>query len=105
MAGFALAVISFFVAGFWRMWGLIKDVRAEANLRAEATIVQASALREELHEHKLHVAESYVSKAGLREVTDQIMDAISGVGQQISGLSGRVDRLMERPASTRTPRS
>jgi hypothetical protein len=104
MAGVALTVLSIFVAGFWRMWGLIKDVRSEANLRAEATAAQNSALRQELHEHKLHVAESYVPKTALREVTDQIMDAIKGVGQQITILSARVDGRIDKP-TTRTPRA
>jgi len=98
MVGVAFAVLTFFVAGFWKMWGLVKGVRDESALRAEAAQALASATREELHQHRLHTAETYVSKAGMREVTDQIMDAIGGLSGQITGMNGRIDRILERPS-------
>ena len=113
-ASVGVAVVGIMIAGFWRMWGLItgvradaqKDisaVRAEANLRAEAAIALATLAKEELHHHKVHVAEVYVSKSGLREQTEQIMSAIGGIGEQIMGMNGRIDRMLERPAAP-TPR-
>lgn len=98
VVGIGLTVVGLMIAGFWRMWGLIKGVRDEAALRAEAAHAVANATREELHAHKLAVAENYVSKAGLREVTEQIMKAIGGLGDQITGMNGRIDRMLERPA-------
>ena len=111
--GIGLTVVGFMIAGFWRMWGLItavrddaqKDissVRSEANLRAEAAIALATLAKEELHQHKVHVAEVYVSKSGLREQTEQIMSAIGGIGEQIMGMNGRIDRMLERPATRTT---
>ena len=111
--GIGLTVVGFMIAGFWRMWGLItavrddaqKDissVRSEANLRAEAAIALATLAKEELHQHKVHVAEVYVSKSGLREQTEQIMNAIGGIGEQIMGMNGRIDRMLERPATRTT---
>ncbi|MBW9089308.1 hypothetical protein JNB91_15845 [Rhizobium wenxiniae] len=35
--------------------------------------------RDELAAHKLHVAETYINKAGMRETAEQIMEAIHGV--------------------------
>ena len=96
-AGVGVAVLGIVIGGFWRLWALIKGVRDEAALRAEAAHAVANATREELHKHKLHVAEAYLTKAGLREVMEPVMEAISGVRDQITGMSGRIDRLMERP--------
>lgn len=51
--------------------------------------------------HKLHIAETYVTKAGMQEQTSQIMKAIEGVGNRfdsgIAGLTDRLDRLYESP--------
>ncbi|MCS0462933.1 hypothetical protein [Rhizobium favelukesii] len=55
--------------------------------------------------HKLHTAEHYVSKAGLRETTDQIMEAISGVKAAVDNMTLRVDRIVENQAKLRTTRS
>lgn len=101
-AGVGVAVLGIVVGGFWRMWGLIKGVRDEAALRAEAAHAVANATREELHQHRLHTAETYVSKVGLREQTEQIMSAIGGLGDQITGMNGRIDRMLERPPRART---
>ncbi len=97
-----LVVLGLFIGGFWRMWGLIKDVRSEANIRGEAAVALASTIRTELHAHQLHVSATYVSKEGLREQTGQIMSAIEQVGTQIANMNGRIDRMLERPTTTRS---
>ena len=112
-AGVGVAVLSIVAGLFYWLWAQItrvrddgeKDVaavRAEASLRAEAVLALASTAKEDLHLHKLHVAETYITKAGMREVTDQIMDAIGSLGNQITGMNGRIDRILERPAARRT---
>lgn len=112
-AGVGVAVLGIVVGGFYWLWAQItrvrddgqKDVaavRAEASLRAEAAIALATMAKEDLHQHKVHVAEVYVSKSGLREQTEQIMDAIGNLGNQITGMNGRIDRILERPATRRT---
>lgn len=98
VAALILTLLGLVIAGFWRMWGLIKGVRDEAALRAEAAQALASAVSRELYDHRIHVAEHYTTKAGLREVTDQIMDAIGGLSGQITGMNGRIDRILERPS-------
>lgn len=99
-AGVGVATLSIMVGGFWRMWALIKGVRDEAALRAEAAHAVAGATARELADHKLHVAETYITRASMREVMDPVMEAISGVRDQITLMSGRIDRLMERPPTT-----
>lgn len=101
VVGIGLTVVGLMIAGFWRMLALIRGVEDRAALRAEAAHLVANATRDELHAHKLAVAENYVSKAGLREVEERIMDGLGALGSQLSGMSGRIDRMFERPTSTR----
>jgi hypothetical protein len=58
-------------------------------------------VRDDLAAQKLHVAENYVSKAGHREATMQIMDAISAVKLSIDGTNQRHDRVLESKPPTR----
>lgn len=44
------------------------------------------AVEKELSDTKLHMAESYISKAGHRETTDQILRAIEGLSSRIDSL-------------------
>jgi hypothetical protein len=81
-----------FVLGVW--WKVEGKITA-ASEKAE----KASA---DLAEHKLHVAETYVTKAGMQEQTGQIMRAIEGVGNRIDGLHERLDRAFERSAERTT---
>lgn len=56
-------------------------------------------VKDDLAAHKLHVAETYVTKAGMQEQTAQIMHAIDGIGKRIDGISERLDRAFEsKPA-------
>ena len=48
--------------------------------------------------HKLHVAETYVTKAGMTEQTNQIMKAIESVGGKLDHLNGRIDGMMQPKA-------
>lgn len=80
---------------FWRIWGLISEAKKDAVVRAEAAVTLAGVAREELADHKLHVAENYVTKAGMAEQTAQIMKAIDGVSGKLDHLTGRIDGLMK----------
>lgn len=123
-AGVGVAVLGIVAGGFYWLWGQITRVRddaekgvaevrkeaahdvaavrSEAALRTEAAHILASATKEELHQHRLHVAETYITRASMREVMEPVLEAISGVRDQITGMSGRIDRLMERPPARRT---
>lgn len=62
---------------------------------------QIGKVRDDLAAHKLHVAETYTTKAGMAEQTAQIMRAIEGIGNRIDGLTERLDRSFE----TKLPRA
>ncbi|MGG7534694.1 hypothetical protein [Rhizobium sp. 12,4] len=95
-----MAVVGFFVmlagAG-WRVWA-----RVEAKVKIAED--KADKVANDLAAHKLHTAESYVTKAGMQEQTSQIMKAIEGVGNRIDGLNERLDRFYENQPR-RTTRS
>lgn len=71
--------------GYWRYF---ESRVGTAHRRAEK-------VAEDLAAHKLHVAEAYVSKQGLRETKDEIMGAILGVKAGVDNVAMRVDRLVE----------
>lgn len=77
LAGFLLTVTISGGTALWKLWSMIGDSRAE------------------LAAYKLHVAETYVTKAGLSEQTAQMMKAIDGIGDRIDGLNQRMDRFIE----------
>lgn len=92
---------------WWRVQGQIDKVETEAFERGEKAKSEAIAAADlaraaaalaqmQLAEHRLHVAETYVTKAGLREATEHIMHAIKGVQQSVEGLGGRLDRVFEQ---------
>lgn len=94
----AAAGLIFTVFGWF--YKLIGDAKKEAALKAEAAIALVGVTRDELAAHRLEVAQTYVTKAGMSEQTQQIMKAIDGVAGKIDHLNGRIDGLM-KPAASR----
>ena len=100
-----MAVIGFFlmlmgtIAGVWRrVETRVDKAKKEAMETANSASLKVDLVSAQLQEHRLHVAQEYVSKAGNRELMDQVMDAISAVRQSVDGLSGRVARILENQA-------
>lgn len=98
--GFLLAL---FGAGFglWKYFeGKIERAKSDAALAVGAVKVSLSETQRELSAHKLHVAETFVTKQGMSEQTAQIMAAINGVSGKLDHLGGRIDALYSsKPAS------
>jgi hypothetical protein len=108
--GEIMTVVGFFVMLFGFLFGLWRYIEAKiVGVRTESTAAAASATalaalaREELAAHKLHTAETYITKQGLRETTDQIMGAIGGVKAAVENMTLRVDRIVENQAKPRPP--
>lgn len=91
-------------AVWWRIEGKVDRAKEEALRRADAAQQRVDVLSVELAAHRLHTAETYVTKAGMTEQTNQIMRAIEGVGNRIDGMSERLDRAFEHPHVPPTPR-
>lgn len=101
--GFFILVSGTLWGIWWRIEGRVEKAKTEASGMASAANALATLTRQELADHKLHTAETYVTKAGMQEQTAQIMRAIEGVGNRIDGLGERLDRLYEaRPTGRRS---
>lgn len=101
---FLLTIIGF-VAGIWyRIEGAISKAKLEALTQAQAAAALATLAQAQLSEHKLHVAENYITKAGLRETTEQVIAAVHAVKADVHGLNERIDRIIENHQATPTPR-
>ena len=55
----------------------------------------SAATKHLLADYRVHVAEHYVSKAGHREATATIMEAINSVRNAVEGLGTRIDRMYD----------
>lgn len=101
VGGFLVALVGMGF-GFWKYFeGKIDRSRSDAALATKALEIKVDATTHELAAVRLHVAETYVTKAGMSEQTAQIMAAINGVSGKLDHLNGRIDGLM-KPATTRT---
>jgi len=101
LVGFVLALMTAVWAVWWKISGLVEKGRTDAISTALLAQTKADILQTALHEHKLHVAETYVSKSGLREQTEQIMTAIKDVGTHVHTINERLDRFVEGQAGRR----
>jgi hypothetical protein len=100
---FLVLVIGIVTGAWWRVESVVKAAKDEAINAAMLASAKASVLADALSAHRLHVAETYVSKAGMREQTEQIMDAIKGVADRLGQINERMDRWTEsRPPPRKT---
>lgn len=97
------AIVGASFAIWWRIENRVEKAKKDAyfksdaaNTKADAAAALASTAREELAQYQRHVAETYVSKAGHRESTDQIMKAIGDMGQDVRGIRERLDNFIDR---------
>jgi hypothetical protein len=101
VVGFMFMVLTAVSGVWWRIEGRVDRAKAEAVEKATLAAKEASEVRSELAAHRLHCAESFITKAGMRETTEQIMDAIHGVKQAVDHMALRVDRVVENQAKPR----
>lgn len=102
LVGFVVLIVGAVTGAWWRVEGKVKEAKQsayhksdEARALASAAEAKATLAREELATYKTHVAETYISKAGHRETTEQIMGAISSVKTAVEGTNQRIDRLFD----------
>ncbi len=101
------------VGGVWfrieRMVQAAKiDALAEANkaaLAAMAASTKAGLVADALAEFRVHVAETYVSKQGLREQVGQVMDLLRDVQNDVGSVNERLDRVIEGQPARRSARA
>lgn len=72
-------------------------------LAAGTASSKAYVVASKLAAHRLHVAETYVSKSGLREQVGQVMDLVRDVQSDVGSINERLDGVIENrpPAAHR----
>ncbi len=85
----------------------ITETREQSALIAQAANERArmadDQMRDVLSEHKLHVAETYATKAGLKESLDRVHDALDGLAQRFDVFFGGDPAPRPRPRTRRRP--
>ena len=84
VGGFLILLASAAAAIWFRIESRVKDASDKAGKVAE-----------DLAAHRLHVAETYITKEGMRETMRPMMDAISAVKAAVDHMTARVDRIVE----------
>jgi hypothetical protein len=105
VVGFFMAISGALWGVWWRIEGRVDRAKAEAVQKATEAATEAASVRADLAAHKLHVAEHYITKAGMRETRDEIMDAIHGVKTAVDHMTARVDRIVENQVKRPTTRA
>jgi hypothetical protein len=86
-----MGVVLFGITVFGTIFGVFKFLDGKfVSLREKLDGVD-----KDLSDHKLHVAEHYVSKQGHRESTEMLLSAITEVKSAIDGTNQRIDRMFE----------
>ncbi|MEI5680454.1 hypothetical protein G6N74_28510 [Mesorhizobium sp. CGMCC 1.15528] len=102
--GFFLLVSGALWGIWWRIEGKVDAAKKAATDTASSASALASLAREELADHRLMCAQTYITKEGLRDVKDEIMDALHGVKGSIDHLGGRIDSMYSgTPARPKRP--
>ncbi|PDT79943.1 hypothetical protein [Sinorhizobium sp. BJ1] len=84
------------------LFGLILTIWWKVEGKISAASDKGDKAIADLAAHKLHVAETYITKQGMREATESIMEAISGVKLAVDHMTVRVDRIVENQSKSRT---
>lgn len=92
-----MGVILFGVSILGALFGWWRYVESKITKAAD----KADKVAEDLAEHKLHIAQTYITKAGMRETRDEIMEAIHGVKTAVDHMALRVDRVVENQSKPR----
>lgn len=86
---FGLAVLGAIAGLWWRIEARIDKAASDNALRAEAAKIKAETAARELAEYKVHVAETFATKAGLTESLNRLHDALDK-------LTARIDMLIQQ---------
>lgn len=101
VVGFFLMVSGVGWGIWWKIDARVEKARAEQQAATGAAVAKADLALLKIHEHELHSAQIFATKAGMQEQTAQLLRAIESVGSRIDGLHERLDRAFERPAGRR----
>ena len=114
LVAFIILVIGFIAGGWWRIetaiskgktdaLAAIDKAKTEVAVQAGVAHGLASLAASQLSEHKVHVAETYVTKQGMHEQTQQLMQALTKLGDSFDRSIGQVNQRLDRVIEQRAP--
>lgn len=89
------AAISIAFGVWWRIESRVKEAKTEATMKADAAGTKADLVGSQLAEYKTHVAETYVTKQGMRELRDEVSAGFKDIKDSLGGMNERLDRVIE----------
>jgi hypothetical protein len=93
------------LAIWWRIEARIRSAEAAVMLKAESASAQAHANAVQIAEARTHVAETYMTKSGLKEFRDEVMTSMRELKGSISTLHERIDQIILIDRRKRPPAS
>jgi hypothetical protein len=93
-----LAVIAAIAGAWWRVEGLVRASKAEMVTALAASEGKASLAIQQVAELRVHVAETYASKGGIKEMSERLEQGNKRLFEEMHRLNERMDRIIdERP--------
>jgi len=100
---FGLAVFAAISGLWWRVETKIAAAQEQAGLKGMMAHTKAEIIATDFARYQTHAAETYVSKQGMREVRDEIMNALNGMSGNLGRINDRIDRFVDvRPMPRRS---
>lgn len=94
IVGLVIMILGVVAGAWWRVDGAIKAARTEALAAIVAAVTKSDNLAAEFAAYRTHVAETYVTKEGLREQTRQLLDALGELKSGIGHINDRIDQVL-----------
>ncbi len=98
---FVVFILGAVAAAWWRVEGVVRVAKDESMSAARSAAAEAAKVGEKLATYKTHVAETYLTKAGLREQMEPLFDAVKGISGQVQHMNERLDRVIEGQPTAR----
>lgn len=97
---FIITILGAAGAVWFRIESKVDKAKAESTKTAVDATTKAHDVAKDLAAHKLHVAEVYITKEGMRTVRDEIITAVSSVKDDVGRISDRMDRMYESKSAS-----
>ena len=95
-----MAVVGFFVM----LMGTVSGIWWRIEGKVGSATARADKVADDLAAHKLHAAETFVTKSGLREIKEEILGAVGGIRDDVRHLATRIDNMHELQSTKRPVR-
>lgn len=91
---FVMTILGIAFAAWWRIEARVGKVETVLDTRVATAIAQSSMTQQQLAEYKTHVAETFVTKAGLKEFRDEVMSGVRDIKGSVGTLHERIDQMI-----------